>query len=134
MIGFNVPASKSVRDSAAQKHVECHLESVIYRLIETVRKKTSALLKPTIESRTLGEGLVSEVFTIRLSRKAQTVVAGTKCGNGTISKNDQVRVIRGPKRDVVFEGEFGRVDWVRSGCLGLGMGSDNGGVRVGQWK
>jgi translation initiation factor IF-2 len=114
VIGFNVPASKSVKDSAAQKHVELHLESVIYRLIETVRKKTSALLKPTIESRTLGEGLVSEVFTIRLSRKAQTVVAGTKCGNGTISKNDNVRVIRGSKREVVFDGKLSYTRTLRS--------------------
>lgn len=59
------------------------------------------------------------MFTIRLSRKAQTVVAGTKCGNGTISKNDQVRVIRGPKRDIVFDGE----SFILSATGNLGKGS-----------
>jgi len=106
VIGFNVPCAKSIRTSATQKHVDLHLESVIYRLIETVRKKTAALLPPTIESRTIGEGTVGEVFTIKLPKRQTQTVAGARCTNGTFSIHDKIRILRGAKRDVVFEGEW----------------------------
>ena len=88
-----------------------HLESVIYRLIETVRDRVAALLPPIIETRVNGEATVLQVFTIAIKgQKEGQIVAGCRIGNGVIGKNDTVRVIRGDKRDVVFEGESASID------------------------
>jgi translation initiation factor IF-2 len=95
-----------VENLAASKSVPLHLESVIYRLIETVRQKVSALLPPIIETRVTGEATVLQIFTIAVKgQKDGQVVAGCRIGNGLISKGDTVRVLRGEKREVVFEGE-----------------------------
>jgi len=91
--------------------VPLHLESVIYRLIETVRDRVAALLPPIIETRVNGEATVLQVFTIAIKgQKEGQIVAGCRIGNGVIGKNDTVRVIRGDKRDVVFEGESASID------------------------
>ena len=105
VIGFNVPCSRSVRNYAASNQVDLHLESVIYRLIETVRAKTAALLPPKTESRITGEATVVQLFPISVKRKETVMIAGCRVGNGTISRNEAVRVLRGPERSVVYEGE-----------------------------
>ena len=82
-----------------------HLESVIYRLIETVRDKVASLLPPVVETRVNGEATVLQVFTIAIKgQKEGQMVAGCRIANGVIGKNDTVRVLRGDKREVVFEG------------------------------
>ena len=73
------------------------------------------MLPPIIETRVNGEATVLQVFTIAIKgQKEGQIVAGCRIGNGVIGKNDTVRVIRGEKREVVFEGEFA------SSCQRLG--------------
>lgn len=94
-----------MKQTATAKRVDLHLEGVIYRLIETVREKTAALLPPTVESRTIGEGNVIQPFEIKLPKRQVAVVAGSRCVNGTFNRNDKVRIVRGPSREQVYEGE-----------------------------
>ena len=97
---------KEVQQEAIRSGVDIHLESVIYRLIETVRKKTAALLPPKIESRILGEAKVLQLFPVNVKgQKKAMIVAGCRVGNGTISKGEKVRILRGTQREQVFEGE-----------------------------
>lgn len=91
---------------AASQSVPLHLESVIYRLIETVRTRVAGLLPPIIETRVTGEAVVQQIFTIAIKgSKEGQIVAGCRVGNGLIGKNDTIRVLRGAEREVVFEGE-----------------------------
>lgn len=106
IIGFSVKAPRSVEGQAASAKVPLVLESVIYRLIETVRARVAGLLPPIIESRVLGEATVQQVFSIALKGKATLNVAGCRITNGAISKTDKVRVLRGEARETVFEGVF----------------------------
>jgi translation initiation factor IF-2 len=105
VIGFNVSASKAIQARAASAGVPLTIESVIYRLIETVRAKTAALLPPRIESRTNGEANVLQLFPINMKKKQSITIAGCRCGNGVIKKMDPVRILRGPARLQVYEGE-----------------------------
>jgi len=87
-------------------NVPLHLESVIYRLIETVRSKVAALLPPKIESRVVGEATVQQLFPVKV-KKGTVVVAGCKVSNGIINKAEKVRILRsgdGKDREVVYEG------------------------------
>jgi len=87
-------------------NVPLHLESVIYRLIETVRSKVAALLPPKIESRVVGEATVQQLFPVKV-KKGTVMVAGCKVSNGIINKAEKVRILRsgdGKEREVVYEG------------------------------
>jgi translation initiation factor IF-2 len=87
-------------------NVPLHLESVIYRLIETVRSKVAALLPPKIESRVVGEATVQQLFPVKV-KKGTVMVAGCKVSNGIINKAERVRILRsgdGKDREVVYEG------------------------------
>jgi translation initiation factor IF-2 len=124
VIGFNVSASKHVQSQAGLSGVPLHLETVIYRLIETVRAKPAALLPPRIESKTTGEASVLQLFPINLKKKQTLVVAGGRVGNGVIKKTDGVRVLRGPERIKVYEGE--RFRWPlreESSSIGIASGT-----------
>jgi translation initiation factor IF-2 len=86
--------------------VPLHLESVIYRLIETVRSKVAALLPPKIESRVVGEATVQQLFPVKV-KKGTVMVAWCKVSNGIINKAEKVRILRtgdGKDREVVYEG------------------------------
>lgn len=108
IIGFSVKASKSVQTQAAKANVPVHLESVIYRLIETVRSKVAALLPPIIETRVLGEATVLQMFSIAVKGKESARIAGCRVANGVIGRHDPIRVLRGEDREVVFEGKLSR--------------------------
>jgi translation initiation factor IF-2 len=87
-------------------NVPLHLESVIYRLIETVRSKVATLLPPKIESRVVGEATVQQLFPVKV-KKGTVMVAGCKVSNGIINKAEKVRILRsgdGKDREVVYEG------------------------------
>ena len=106
MIGFSVNCSRSIQNQAKDMNVPLHLESVIYRLIETVRSKVAALLPPKIESRVVGEATVQQLFPVKV-KKGTVMVAGCKVSNGIINKAEKVRILRsgdGKEREVVYEG------------------------------
>ncbi|WVQ62787.1 translation initiation factor IF-2 [Kwoniella botswanensis] len=106
IIGFNVPASRSIQTSAKSLQVPLHLESVIYRLIDTVRSKVAGLLPPKIEYSVKGEATVQQIFEINIKRKQTIKIAGCRVNNGIINRLEGIRVLRGPNREVVYEGKI----------------------------
>jgi hypothetical protein len=105
VIGFNVECPRSIMTLANMSEVPVHVDSVIYRLIDTVRGQVSALLPPAIEYRITGEATVQQIFEIKKGKDVH-VIAGCKVNNGVISRAEPVRVLRGPNRAVVHEGRF----------------------------
>ncbi|KAL1410235.1 translation initiation factor IF-2 [Vanrija albida] len=126
VIGFSVDCSRDLKTEAALAGVPLHLESVIYRLIETVRKSVGALLPPRIEHRVTGEATVQQVFEIKLGKKEVKRIAGCRVGNGVISKNEGVRVLRGPNRDIVHEGTMETLRHVKKDVLEIRKGIECG--------
>jgi translation initiation factor IF-2 len=105
VVGFNVECPRSILSLANMSGVPIHVDSVIYRLIDSVRGRVAGLLPPKVEYRITGEAVVQQVFEIKLGRKEVNVIAGCKVGNGIISRSEGVRVLRGPDREVIYEGE-----------------------------
>lgn len=115
VVGFNVECPRPMKSLAASGGVPVHCDSVIYRLIESVKTSVAALLPPKIEYRVTGEALVQQLFEIKISRKENKVIAGCKVANGVISKNEGVRVLRGTDREIVFEGKCNAImTWGRT--------------------
>ncbi|EJU05627.1 initiation factor 2 [Dacryopinax primogenitus] len=102
VIGFNVKCQRSVQQQAGKLGVPLYFDDVIYRVMEEVRKRASALLPPRIEKHVKGELQVAEIFHISLKGRKTHDVAGCKVTNGVLEKSSRVRVMRNGEE--VWEG------------------------------
>ena len=100
IIGFNVRANASARDGANQKEVELRYYSIIYDLVEDIKKAASGLLKPEIKETILGYAEILEVFKITNSGK----VAGCLITEGNAQRSAKVRLLR--DNVVIHEGNL----------------------------
>ncbi|OIN59706.1 translation initiation factor IF-2 [Arsenicibacter rosenii] len=90
IVGFQVRPSVNARRLAEQEQIEIRLYSIIYDAINEIRDAMEGLLAPTTEEVITGNIDVREVFKIS---KIGTV-AGCMVTEGTIKRNNKVRVIR----------------------------------------
>jgi translation initiation factor IF-2 len=100
VIGFNVRA-----DSKAKKLIESHdmplqYFSIIYDLIDAVKFDLSGELEPDVKEEIIGIATVKDVF--RSSKLG--AIAGTIVSEGTIQKDQPIRVLR--DNTVIYEGEL----------------------------
>ena len=100
VIGFNVRADNSARKLCQEEEIELRYYSVIYDIIEDVKKAMSGLLEPELREEIVGIAEVRDVF--RSSKFG--AVAGCKVVEGTIHRNKPIRVLRDDI--VVFQGEL----------------------------
>jgi len=90
VIGFQVRPSVNARKIAEQEQIEIRLYSIIYDAINEVKDAMTGMLAPTVEEVIVGNIDVREVFKIS---KIGTV-AGCYVTDGTIKRNNKIRVIR----------------------------------------
>ncbi|SPO37031.1 related to translation initiation factor IF-2, mitochondrial [Pseudozyma flocculosa] len=109
VICFNVDIPKPISALAARSHppVVLHSDSVIYRLMDYVSSQVAALLPPEFEQRVTGEAVVSQLFNFSISSKVTRTVAGCKVTNGTVSRSNMVRILRGGGGGAGGDGEEG---------------------------
>ena len=100
VIGFNVRANASARDCANQKEVELRYYSIIYDLVDDIKKAASGLLKPEIKETVLGYAQILEVFKVSNSGK----VAGCLITEGNAQRSAKVRLLR--DNVVIHEGNL----------------------------
>jgi len=98
IVGFNVRADAAARDAMKDNEVEVQYFSIIYEAIDYVKQLLSGLLAPEIKETILGTAQVREVF--RSSKFG--VVAGCLVTEGTVKRNNPIRVLRDSV--VIFEG------------------------------
>jgi translation initiation factor IF-2 len=90
IIGFNVRAHKEARDAAERAGIEIRYYSIIYDLVDDVKKAMSGMLAPTLRETTLGSAQILEIFTVSKVGK----VAGCRVTEGIIERGAHVRLIR----------------------------------------
>ncbi|WP_405519264.1 translation initiation factor IF-2 [Spirosoma sp. KNUC1025] len=90
IVGFQVRPSSSARKLAEQEQIEIRLYSIIYDAINEVKDAMEGLLAPTVEEVIVGNIEVRDVFKIS---KVGTV-AGCYVTEGTIKRNNKIRIIR----------------------------------------
>ena len=100
VIGFNVRANASARDCANQKEVELRYYSIIYDLVDDIKKAASGLLKPEIKETILGYAQILEVFKVSNIGK----VAGCLITEGNAQRSAKVRLLR--DNVVIHEGSL----------------------------
>ena len=103
VIGFNVRANFQARELARQDNVEIRYYSIIYDLLDDLKKTLSGMLAPTIKENLLGYAEIREVFNISKVGK----IAGCMVTEGVVRRGAKVRVVR--DEIVIHEGELSQL-------------------------
>ena len=90
VMGFNVRANASARNSANQKGVEIRYYSIIYDLVDDVKAAASGLLSAEIRENFIGYSQIKEVFKVSGVGK----VAGCIVTEGVARRSAGVRLLR----------------------------------------
>jgi translation initiation factor IF-2 len=98
LLGFNVRADAAARRVVEEKGLDLRYYSVIYELIDDVKKAMSGLLSPEVTEEIIGLAQVRDVF--RSSKFG--AIAGCMVLEGVIKRNNPIRVLR--DNVVVYEG------------------------------
>ena len=98
LLGFNVRADAAARRVVEEKGLDLRYYSVIYELIDDVKKAISGMLSPIVTEEIVGLVQVRDVF--RSSKFG--AIAGCMVVEGVIKRNNPIRVLR--DNVVVYEG------------------------------
>lgn len=98
MLGFNVRADPAARRVIEEQGLDLRYYSVIYELIDDVKKAISGLLSPIVTEEIIGLAQVRDVF--RSSKFG--AIAGCMVVEGLIRRNSPIRVLR--DNVVIYEG------------------------------
>ncbi|MEE9545239.1 MAG: translation initiation factor IF-2, partial [Rhodospirillales bacterium] len=90
IIGFNVRANHLARDVARRDNIEIRYYSVIYDLVDEIKKLLSGMLPPKITETLLGYAEILQVFTVSKVGK----VAGCMVTEGKVRSGAKVRLVR----------------------------------------
>ena len=103
IINFSQPIDPNISRMAEACGVKIIDGTVIYRLVDTVKKELEALLPDLRITRVVGEAEVAQIFDIGIGGRKKMRIAGCKIRNGVIAKSAKVRVLR--DRQTVFDGK-----------------------------
>ena len=100
IIGFHVRPHAKGREVAEKENVDIRTYTIIYDVIDDIKKALEGLLEPEFKEEITGSAVVREVFKV----SKYGTIAGSYIESGKISRNDRVRVIREGK--AIYEGKL----------------------------
>ncbi|MHB1949284.1 MAG: translation initiation factor IF-2 [Gammaproteobacteria bacterium] len=100
IIGFNVRANAEARKLIEVEGVDVHYHSIIYDVINEVKRAISGFMAPEIQEKIVGLAQVRDVF--RSSKIG--AIAGCMVLEGVVRRNNPIRVLR--DNIVIFEGHL----------------------------
>jgi translation initiation factor IF-2 len=132
IIGFNVRPERKASDLAQQENVEIRLHTIIYDVVDEIKKAMVGLLTPVLKEQYLGRAEIRDTFRI----KGVGMIAGSYIQDGIFKRDAEVRVLR--DNVVIYTGRVSSlrrfkddVAEVRNGFeCGIGI-SNFGDVKVG---
>jgi len=90
IIAFNVRPERKASDLAQQEGVEIRQHSIIYEVVDEIKKAMVGLLAPVIKEQYLGRAEVRDTFRV----KGVGMIAGCHVQEGIIKRDSEVRVLR----------------------------------------
>jgi translation initiation factor IF-2 len=100
IIGFNVRGDAGARRVVEEQGIDMRYYSIIYEIIDDVKKAISGMLSPEIREEIIGLAEVRDVF--RNSRLG--AIAGCMVLEGMVKRNNPIRVLR--DNVVIYEGSL----------------------------
>ncbi|MBX3022377.1 MAG: translation initiation factor IF-2 [Bdellovibrionales bacterium] len=99
IVGFNVRPDGGAARMAKEKGIEIKSYSIIYELMDDLKKSLGGLLAPTIVEKSMGRAEVRNTFVV----PKMGTIAGCFVTDGKIVRNNQLRLVRDGK--IIFEGK-----------------------------
>ncbi|MGD0957291.1 MAG: translation initiation factor IF-2 [Candidatus Acidiferrales bacterium] len=132
IVAFNVRPERKAAELAQREGVDIRLHTIIYELLDELKKAAAGLLAPVIKEAYLGRAEVRDTFRV----KGAGVIAGCSVQDGIVKRDADVRVLR--DNVVIYTGRVislrrfkEDVNEVRSGFeCGVGISNFND-VKVG---
>jgi translation initiation factor IF-2 len=90
IVGFNVRASNSMVELAKNKDIEIRYYSIIYNIVDDMKRILSGLLDPIIKEEITGHAEIRQVFKVT----GVGNVAGSFVIDGELSRANKVRLVR----------------------------------------
>ncbi len=100
ILGYNIKPLQNILDLAKSEHVEIRTYTVIYQLMDDIKKAMHGLLDPVLKETYLGRAQIKRVFLIPRAGE----VAGCLVMDGKITRKSNVRLLRG--EEVIHEGRI----------------------------
>lgn len=100
IVGFNVRADGPARRVIESEGVDLHYYSVIYDLLDDIKKAMSGMLKAEVRQQIIGMAEVRDVF----RHPKFGAIAGCMVTEGVVKRSAPIRVLR--DNVVIFEGEL----------------------------
>ena len=127
VIGFNVRADGASKKLAEKESIEILYYSIIYDLIDGIKKSVEGHLAPEVKEEILGTAEVKDLF----KSPKFGLIAGSMVIEGTIKRNKPIRVIR--EGIVIFEGELDSLKRFKDDASEVPMGTECG-IGVANYK
>ena len=90
IIGFNVRPERNATQLAEQEKVDIRLHTIIYELVDEMKRAMTGLLEPVYKEVYRGRAEVQEVF--RISKVGN--VAGCRVQDGLVTRDSAIRLLR----------------------------------------
>jgi translation initiation factor IF-2 len=100
IIGFNVRPEKKGAELANREKVDIRLHTIIYNVVDEIKRAMIGVLEPVIKETYLGAAEVRNSFRI----PKVGVIAGCYITDGKVTRNAEVRLLR--DNVVIFEGKI----------------------------
>jgi len=120
IIAFNVRAEPGARSAAEVQHVDVRDYTVIYNVVDDVRRALRGLLGPRFAEVVHGHAEIRQLFPVRKGGAA----AGCYVTDGTILRNSQARVLRGER--TLWEGRIGTLRRIKDDVREVAAGYECG--------
>jgi translation initiation factor IF-2 len=120
IIAFNVGAEPGAHSAADVQHVDVRNYTVIYNVVDDVRRALRGLLGPRFAEVVHGHAEIRQIFPVRKGGAA----AGCYVTDGTILRNSQARVLRGER--TLWEGRIATLRRIKDDVREVAAGYECG--------
>ncbi len=127
VIGFNVRADGASKKLSEKESIEILYYSIIYDLIDGIKKSVEGRLAPEVKEEILGTAEVKDLF----KSPKFGLIAGSMVIEGTIKRTKPIRVIR--EGIVIFEGHLDSLKRFKDDANEVPMGTECG-IGVANYK
>ena len=103
IIGFNVRANTQARDMARRDNIEIKYYSIIYDVLDDIKKGLEGMLSPELREKLLGYAEIREVYNITGVGK----VGGCMITEGMVKRGAKIRLLR--DNVVIHDGAIGQL-------------------------
>jgi translation initiation factor IF-2 len=100
VIGFNVRPDNNAQAKAKQLGVDVRTYSIVYEMVDEIKKAMTGLLTPQLVEKVMGAAEVRNIFSV----PKLGVIAGCSVTKGKIQRSNMLRLVRDGK--IVYEGKL----------------------------